>query len=89
MHYESQKSNQPTNDNHINWTSNIPETQSYLPNKMYRLRIIFFVSMSPRQTLVKKVPINVFFSSDRRHISVGLQKQKQEEKQTGQTKEGY
>lgn len=32
--------------------------------------------MSSRQTLVKKVPINVFISSDRRHISVGLQNKK-------------
>lgn len=44
--------------------------------------------MSPCQTLVKKIPINIFFSSDRRHISVGLQNKKQEEKQTGQTEEG-
>jgi hypothetical protein len=62
---------------------------SVFTNKMYRLRIIIFVSMSPCQTLVKKVPINVFFSSDCRHISIGLQKQKnKKKKQTGQTEEG-
>lgn len=45
--------------------------------------------MSPCQTLVKKVPINIFISSDCRHISVGLQKQKnKKKKQTGQTEEG-
>lgn len=49
-----------------------------------------YIFVSSRQTLVKKVPINVFFSSDRRHISVGLQKQKnkKKKKQTGQTEEG-
>lgn len=56
---------------------------------MNRLRINFFVSMSSRQTLVKKIPINIFISSDCRHISAGLQKQKnKKKKQTGQTEEG-
>lgn len=46
--------------------------------------------MSLHKMLQKKVPINVFFSSNRRHISVSLQqqqKEKKKKKQTDQTEE--